>query len=333
MIQWSKFMGKVFLRFSLLAMAAWASAAIFYSNLPAALRPWVAGIFAISSLIALVGKYSERRTRLGFLTAFALILLCWLLMPPSNERNWQPDVAKLPWAEIIGEKVTVHNIRNCDYRSETDFTIRHYDKTFDLTRLKSVDLSVVHWGSPSIAHTMLSFGFGGDDVICFSIETRKEVGEVYSTLKGFFRQYELVYVVADERDLIGLRTNYRGEEVYLYRLDIPMDFARKVLLDYLREVNSLKERPEWYNALTSNCTTNIRNHTVPYNPNARFDWRIIANGYVDEMLYERRAISTAMPFAELKQKSLINARAKGLDKSPDFSSMIRVGLPAREMNR
>lgn len=333
MIRLSKFIGKIILRISLLMMAAWASAAIFYSNLPAALRPWVAGIFAISSLVALVGKYSERRTRLGFLAAFALVLIFWLLMPPSNDRNWQPDVAKLPWAEINGERVTIHNIRNFDYRSETDYTSRYYDKTFDLTRLSSVYLSVVHWGSPSIAHTMLSFGFGGDDVICFSIETRKEVGEVYSTVKGFFRQYELTYIVADERDLIGLRTNYRGEEVYLYQLNIPMDFARKVFLDYLREVNSLKDRPEWYNALTSNCTTNMRNHTVPYNPNARFDWRIIANGYLDEMLYERGAINTSLPFQELKALSFINTRAKGLDKSPDFSRMIRIGFPAGAKSR
>ena len=146
----------------------------------------------------------------GFLAAFAVVLVWWLLMPPSNSRNWQPDVAVLPWADIQGNRVTIHNIRNCDYRSETDYTVRHYDKTFDLAKLKSVDLSLVYWGSPYIAHTMLSFGFEGDGYVCFSIETRKEIGEAYSTVKGFFRQYELTYVVADERDLIGLRTNYRG---------------------------------------------------------------------------------------------------------------------------
>jgi hypothetical protein len=249
-------------------------------------------------------------------------------MPPSNGRNWQPDVAVVPWAEIQGNKVTIHNIRNCDYRSETDYTVRHYDKTFDLTGLKSVDLSLVYWGSPYIAHTMFSFGFEGDDFVCISIETRKEVGEAYSTIKGFFRQYELTYVVADERDLIGLRTNYRvGEDVYLYRLNASSDLIRKVFLDYLREVNSLKERPEWYNALTGNCTTSIRGHTAPYNPDARIDWRIIVNGFLDEMLYERKTVDTSLPFKELKKRSLINERAKGLEKSPDFSRLIRVGLP------
>ena len=314
-------------------MAAWAVLAILFSNLPGFLRPWVAGIYGIGSLAALIGRYSDWRTWLGFLTAFAAVLAWWLSMPPSNSRNWQPDVALLPWADIQGTRVTIHNIRNCDYRSETDYTVRHYDRTFDLAGLKSLDLSLVHWGSPYIAHTILSFGFEGGDMIAFSVETRKEVGEAYSNFKGFFRQYELTYVVADERDLIGLRTNYRDEQVYLYRLDYSADLVRRIFLDYLRKVNSLKETPEWYNALTDNCTTSIRVQAAPYNPDARLDWRIIVNGFMDEMLYERKAVDTSLPFPELKKRSLINERAKGRDKSPDFSHLIRVGLPGMELVR
>jgi hypothetical protein len=242
-------------------------------------------------------------------------------------------VALLPWADIRGSSVTIHNIRNCDYRSETDYTVRHYDRTFDLAGLKSLDLTLIHWGSPYIAHTMLSFGFEGGGFVCFSVETRKEVGEGYSTIKGFFRQYELTYVVADERDLIGLRTNYRGEQVYLYRLNASADLIRNIFLDYLLEVNSLKDHPEWYNALTGNCTTSIRINKAPYNPDARFDWRIILNGSIDEMLYGRRAIDTTLPFPELKELSLINGRAKNQDKSPNFSQLIRTGLPGKELFR
>jgi hypothetical protein len=334
MTRWLKGFGKIFFRICLLVMAGWATVAILYSNLPDFLRPWIAGTFGIGSLVALVWKFNDRRAWLGFLAAFAVVLICFLLIPPSNSRNWQPDVAVLPWADIQGNKVTIHNIRNNDYRSETDYTVRHYDKTFDLTKLKSVDLSLVYWGSPYIAHTMMSFGFEGEGFVCFSIETRKEKGEDYSTIKGFFRQYEITYVVADERDLIGLRTNYRvGEDVYLYRLAAPADLARKVFLSYLREVTSLKEQPEWYNALTDNCTTSIRGHTAPYNPDARLDWRIIVNGFIDEMLYERKTVNTSMPFAELKKRSLINEKAKGMEKSPDFSQLIRVGLPGMEVNR
>jgi hypothetical protein len=312
-------------------MAGWVVLAILYSHLPGFLRTWIAGIYGIGSLVALAARYSDWRTWLGFLAASTAVLVWWLCLPPSNSRNWQPDVALLPWADIRGTSVTIHNIRNCDYRSETDYTVRHYDRTFDLAGLKSLDLTLIHWGSPYIAHTMLSFGFEGGGFVCFSVETRKEIGEEYSTIKGFFRQYELTYVVADERDLIGLRTNYRGEQVYLYRLKYSANLIRRVFLDYLQKVNALKERPEWYNALTDNCTTSIRIHTAPYNPDARLDWRIIINGFMDEMLYERRAVDTSLPFPELKKRSLINERAKGVDKSADFSQLIRAGLPGMEL--
>jgi len=136
-------------------------------------------------------------------------------------------------------------------------------------------------------------------------------------------------VVADERDLIGLRTNYRGEQVYLYRLNPPNALAREVFLDYLQAVNSLKDRPEWYNALTSNCTTNIRGHAAPYSQDVRLNWRMLINGFLDELLYERKMVNSSMPFPDLKKMSLINERTKGMDKSPDFSQMIRLGLPVR----
>jgi len=337
MTRWFKWLGKGSIRFCLLLMAAWASVAILYSNLPAAVRPWAAGIFAVGSLVALIGRYSSLLVRLGFLAAFAVVLVYWLLMPPSNNRDWQPDLATLAWADIAGDKVTVHNIRNCDYRTETDFTVQYYDKTFDLSKLKGVDFFLVYWGSPKIAHTMMSFDFEGQGNVCFSIETRKEKGEDYSTIKGFFRQYEIIYVVADERDLVRLRTNYRekgkGEDVYLYRLNARPEVGRKVFLSYLGEVNRLKERPQWYNALTGNCTTSIRQHTMPYNPNARLDWRLVVNGYIDEMLYERKVIDTSLPFSELKKRSYINPRAQAADRDPAFSQLIRVGLPGKELKQ
>ena len=308
--------------------------AIYFSNLPAALRPIAGGGFALVAMsLILAGLRRGKRWCWGaFLGSFAMVITAWwLLIPPSNSRNWQPDVTVLPWAEVRGSHVTVHNIRNCDYRTETDYTVSHYDRCFDLTKLQSVDLFLVYWGSPSIAHTMLSFGFEDGSHLCFSIETRKEVGEEYSAVKGFFKQFELTYVVADERDLVRLRTNYRtGEDVYLYRFNVSMEFARKVLLDYLREVNSLKDRPQWYRAILTNCTTSILRHTSPFNPDARFDWRLIANGYLDEMLYERGKLDQTLPFAELKQRSLINQRAKAADKAGDFSRLIRVGLPGME---
>jgi hypothetical protein len=321
-------LGRLLLGFVLLMMLAWACAAIYWSTLPATLRPVAAGLFGLGSLALLLLVKPRRRALGWFLVAFAGIVLWWKLIPPSNERNWQPDVAVLPWATIAGDKVTLHNVRNCDYRTETDYTCHYYDKTYDLAKLTTVDLYLVYWGSPLIAHTMMSFGFDGQGYVCFSIETRKEKGEEYSALKGFFRQYELAYIMADERDVVRLRSNYRvGEDVYLFRLKAKPEVVRKVFLSYLREVNRLKEKPQWYNALTSNCTTSIRGHTAPYAQNNRIDWRIIVNGHLDELLYERGIVDRSLPLAELKQRSLINPKARAADKDPKFSQRIREGLP------
>jgi len=314
-------------------MAGWATLAIFYSNLPSFLRPWIAALFGISSLIVLLWKYNSPRFKLGFLLVFTLVLLWWLTIPPSNDRDWQPDLKILASAEVVGDSVTINNIRNCDYRTETEFTCQYYNKTFDLSKLRHVDLMLVYWGSPNIAHTIMSFDFADQGIVSFSIETRKEKGEHYSMVKGFFRQYELFYVVADERDVVRLRTNYReagkGEDVYLYQMTADPGLARQVFLSYLREVNGLNEQPKWYNALTDNCTTSILRHTMPYNPAAGFDWRLIVNGYVDEMLYERGSIDTSLPFTELKRRSYINPAAQAADQDPAFSQRIRTGLPGK----
>ncbi len=326
--------GRVAAFLGLAALACLGTLAIYYSNLPPALRPAGSGLFAlVAAGLVLAGFWKKsRRAWGGFLVLFGVVFAAWwALIPPSNNRDWQPDVAVLPWAEVRGDNVTVHNIRNCEYRTETDFTVRHYDRTFDLARLRSMDLFLVHWGAPGIAHTMVSFGFSDGSYLCFSIETRKEVGESYSAVKGFFKQFELTYVVADERDLARLRTNFRaGEDVYLYRLDVPMDFARKVLLDYLRQVNSLRTTPEWYRAIGANCTTGILRHTNRFNPEASFDWRLIANGYLDEMLYERGRLDQTFPFVELKKRSLVNPTAKAVAATEDFSRRIRLGLPGME---
>ena len=314
----------------LAVMAAWATLAIYYSNLPSVLRPPVAFLFAAAGMAAFVLSRRRRHMKTFLLAACACVLVWWLRIPPSNSRNWQTDVAVLPWAEIKGTLVTLHNIRNCDYRTETDYTVRHYDKTFNLDKMRSVDFSHVYWGSPLIAHTMLSFGFEDGQYVCFSIETRKEMGEDYSAVKGFFKQYELTYIVGDERDLIRLRTNYRGEDVYLYHINVSIDMARQVFLDYLKEINRLKDQPEWYNALTSNCTTNIRGHTAPYNPTARFDWRIIVNGFIDELLYGQGLLDRSLPLPELKKLSRINVRARQADNATEFSHLIRRGLPGME---
>lgn len=304
----------------------WSVAALYFDVRIPWLRPALAAVYGLGILAVWIGV---RRPWKAVITGagFVVVLTWWFSMPPSNNRDWQPDVAVLPYADINGNQATIHNIRNCDYRTETDYDVHYYDKTFDLDQLRTVDLYLVTWGSPNIAHTMVSFGFTNGDYVCFSIETRKEKGEEYSALKGFFRQFELTYVIADERDLVRLRTNYRrGEEVYLYRLQGTPEQGRKFFLDYLRRANELRKHPEWYNALTDNCTTAIRTQRDVAD-RAPWDWRMLLNGHLDELLYKRGLLVTNLQFAELKKLSNINARAKAADQAADFSQQIRMGLP------
>jgi hypothetical protein len=314
----------------LFALAAWGCAALWFDG-PAS-RP-LAGLLASSyalSMLALPALLRPRwRGMLASLILFAILLGGWLGIPPSNTRDWLPNVAKLPSARIEGNTITVSNLRNFDYRSETDFTPHWETRTYDLSKLNGLDMHIIYWGSPSIAHTILSWQFDDGRHLAASIETRTEVGESYSAVRGFFRQYELYYVLADERDVIGLRTNHRREDVYLYRLRTPPARARALLLDYLQTVNRLSSEPEWYNAFDHNCTTTIRLHASHAMGAIPLDWRWLANGYLDTLLYEDGVINRTLPFAELKSLSYINPRAQAVPLDSNFSSAIRQGLPAR----
>ena len=213
------------------------------------------------------------------------------------------------------------------YRSETDYTPAYYDKTFDLQELRSVDLVTSYWTGPAIAHVFVSFGFTGDDYLAISIEVRKPKGEGYSTLKGFFRQYELVYIVADERDLIRLRTNYRHdppEDVYIYRVNASIDVERRLFLEYMHKMNELRAHPEFYNTLTTNCTTNIWTNNHVNEGRVPLSWKILASGYVPEYLYEQGRLETmGLSFPELQERSHVNARAQAAGGAADFSRRIR----------
>ena len=291
---------------------------------PPLVRQALALAFPLALVLVIWRSGSVRRTA-GFAAgAFALGLVVFLAQGASNDRPWSPDVARLPWAEFDGDRVTVHDIRCCRYRSETDFEPAWHDETFDLSRLTGVDLFHVFWGSPSIAHTMLSFGFDDGRHLCLSVETRREIGETYDALRGFFRQYELIYVFADEVDLVKLRTNHRGEQVYLYPLAVPVDAARRVLVEYLKAATDLREHPQWYNALTDNCTTTLIGHSRRVAlPEARFDWRWVLNGHLHEVMYERGTIDNTVPLEDLRQRCLVNGRATCVDDDAGFSRRIR----------
>jgi hypothetical protein len=287
----------------------------------------------VAGLAAVVALIIHRGLRLAlpvFAVALVAIGFWWSTLRPSNERDWQPEVARLAYATINGDMVTVHNIRNFDYRTETDFTPAYYDHTYDLNKLDSVDLVAVYWMGPAIAHLFLSFGFG-DDHLAVSIEARKEKGEGYSSAKGFFRQYELYYVVADERDVVRVRTNYRKdppEDVYVYPLRAPRENMRRLFLQYISEMNALREHPEFYNTLTTNCTTAILMNSRVNPDSLPFSWKVLLSGYTPAYVYESGRMDRSLPFEELKRRSLVNAAAQAADQAPDFSRRIRAALPS-----
>jgi hypothetical protein len=329
-----KHVATVFLGLIVLGMASWGVLALYYFDHKSfALRTGLAAAFTLVSLIALVGFALPRwrwRALAAYLVLFAVLLLWWNSLAPSNDRDWQLEVAVPPYAVIDGDRVTVHNIRNFDYRTETDFTPAYYDKTFDLGKLDGVDVIASYWAGPAIAHIFVSFEFQSEDHLAISIETRKARDQRYSAIEGFFRQYELYYVVADERDVIRLRTNYRKdppEDVYVYRVNGSAEDARRVFLQYIEEINALKDRPEWYNTLTTNCTTEIWMNTRINPGHPRFSWKILVSGYVPEYMYETGILDRSVPFAELRRRAHVNARARAADKAADFARQIRAVSP------
>jgi hypothetical protein len=312
-------------------MTAWGVCAIYWSNPPVGLlRTVLAAGFGLATVMGFLCLPNRGRTLLVFLPVFAVVVTWWMSIPASNDRPWQRDVAVLPYATVQGEQVTIHNIRNLDYRTETDFDVRYYDRTFDLGRLDSVDLIAVYWMGDAIAHVMITFGFHETDFVTFSIETRKEIGEGYSTVKGFFKQYELIFIAGDERDLIRVRTDFRNptEDVYIYRTRMPPGTARNFFMEYVNEINSLKQHAQWYNTLTSNCTVDIVRLIRDYGGQATYNWKVLLSGYAPLYAYEQGALDTSIPFEELRKLSYVNPRARALGDDPEFSRKLREGLPA-----
>jgi hypothetical protein len=308
--------------------ALWAFGVLYYDFPIHGLGQWAAVLFMVVLLAALIFIRGQGKKLAAVFLAFGIVFCWWRTLKPTNDRQWQPDVAETAWAEINGDEVTVHNVRNCDYRTDTDFTTHWETRTVRLSQITGMDVAIMYWGSPWMAHPIVSFRFADALPLCFSIETRKTIGQEYSALRGLYRQYTLIYIVADERDSIRVRSKYRhGEDVYLYRTLASAAQARARFLEYVNATNALRDHPRWYNALTSNCTTNIRTQRS-VEQRASWDWRMLVNGKSDELLYEHHLIATGgLPFLELKRRSQINKRASDADQDPDFSRLIREGLP------
>ena len=321
--------------------SVWAVLALYFDVRMAWLQLPAACLYSFFVMaVAWFAQYN-RKAILLWLAGWVLIVTWWLSLAPTNTRPWQTDVAELPFAERHADLVTIHNVRNFVYRTETDYTPRWETRTVDLARLQGVDLFLTHWGSPLIAHAIVSFQFrdtlANDTYLAMSIEQRKAIGQSYSTVRGFFRQYELIYLAADERDVVRLRTNYRtGEYVRLYHtLTNPAD-ARRLFLQYPDWMERLRTNPQWYNALTDNCTSSVTSYLANNHVGgiSRWDWRSLFNGFGDHMLYDDGDLATGgLSFHNLSDQALINPAAKSLGDDPNFSRAIRRGHPGFSLPR
>lgn len=260
------------------------------------------------------------------LVAIVALLTTHFSIRPSNDRDWNLDQQVLPEISISGDEVSIKNIRNFTYRSPSDYTPGYYDKTFNISKLKNVYYMVEPFSGhgAGAAHTLVSFEFEGDNFVAISVEIRKEIGESFSPIKGLLRQYELMYVIGDERDLIKLRSNYRKDKVYLYPMAGSIEKKQALFLDMVTRAKELQQNPEFYNTLFSTCTTNLVAHLNKISPNrVPFSYKVLMPAYSDELAYDLGLIDTDLSFEETRQKYLINDRAEKYANDPNWSIKIR----------
>jgi hypothetical protein len=308
-------------------LIAWATLAIYYSNLPfAEVRTGLAGAFALFTIWAFwISR--QRRMPVIAMALFLGVVAWWISIPPSHDRNWRPEVAVMPRVDIDGDRVHFTGVRNFEYRTRNAFTPHYEERDVSLSHLTGLDFYVSYFTQGPVGHTFLSFIFDNAPPLSISIETRPEVGEGFAPIASLFKQFELIYVVGEERDLVGVRTNHRREAVYLYHLNTSADDARRLFLIYLARINELADRPEYYHLLTNSCTINIVRYANAAGRVGRLDIGHILNGLIDSYLYQSGRLDTTLPFDELRRRSLINEAAQAADGAPDFSQRIRVSLP------
>ncbi len=334
------FVLQALLVFAVLCSGVWASMALWF-QLSASV--WlsitiIAGwwLLSIAVLTGWFTRHSSTHRAFGFAGVYAV---CWLILlgwwhtiQPQQNKPWAPDVARQLQVEQAGNLVTLHHVRNFDWRSTTDFTPRWETRQYDLNKLSSLDVITSYWMGPKIAHVLLSFGFSDGQYVTFSIETRREQHEAFSTFGGFFRKFELSLIAADERDIIYTRTNIRREQVYLYRMQVSKATIRSLFNSYLQEARELEQQPRFYNTLTSNCTTIVFNMARLIDPGLPLDYRIILSGYLPQYIYEHRGLNQQLPFNVIQQQAYINPYAEryaqsdkpsGQSDSAAFSAAIR----------
>jgi hypothetical protein len=312
-------------------LTAWSALALWF-RLPApeVLRAAAAIVFAILGLAAIAALFT-RRSLIGlvvFAAAFGGLLVWWSTIKPPLDGDWAPDVARQTRGSVKGHVLTLSDVRDFDWRTDTDFTEKWSKRSYDLSKLNTLDLFLAYWGGPEMAHVIMSFGFEGGEYLAWSVEVRREKTSEFSPIADAFKSHTLVYLATTERDSVRLRSNVRGEDVRLYRLNTPPDQARALLQEYVVESTALAEQPKFYNSITANCATVVFKLVRAAGSTLPFDWRLVVNGFLPGYLYDHGAVVTTMPLSELIERARISDRARGADASPDFSRLIRVGVPS-----
>jgi len=312
-------------------VSAWGTLALWF-RLPApeGVRALGAALFAALGLATIVALFLRRSliALAGFALVFGGLLVWWSTIAPPLDGDWAPEVARQTTGTIDGDILTLSDLRDFDWRTDHDFTERWSKRSYDLSKLKTLDLFLAYWAGPEMAHVIMSFGFEDGDHIAWSVEVRRERKSEFSPVADAFKSHTLIYLATTERDSVRLRSNIRGEDVRLYRLNTPPEQARALLVEYALQATALAAQPKWYNSITANCATVVFKIVRAAGGTFPFDWRLVVNGFLPGYLYDHRVVVTTMPLAELMARAAISEKARAADQSPDFSQAIRVGVPS-----
>ncbi|MCE8038440.1 DUF4105 domain-containing protein [Halomonas sp. MCCC 1A11062] len=318
---------------TVLALAAmWGAAALWFRlpGTPNLRRLAVTGWSLVALVLVMLGAQGIWPASVVLLLLLAALLIWWFRLQPTHDRPWSADVVHLATGEVRGDRLTLHHVRDFDWHTRDEADEHWEERSYDLERLDSVDMIVSSWGRPGVAHVMISFGFEGERFVLFSVEVRRLKGERFSEIGGFFRQYELAIVAADERDAVGLRTKVRGERVSIYRLHMSRRAMRSLLLAYVDEANALVESPRFYNTITANCTSLIFDMARGIGARLPFDYRLLVTDRLPGYAFKVGGLWPGHSLPELEAGGRIDERARQVHRAPDFSQRIREGVPGWE---
>lgn len=334
MLSFLKILVTAFLIAGLAILTLWAGLALWYRlPFPEIVRMGASGGFALFGVAIIVALFRKRPVRALAIygLAFAGVLMWWGTIKPPHSGNWEADVARQVTGVIDGDILTLTNVREFEWRSLDDFSEIWTTRRYDLSQIRSLDMFMTYWGGPTMAHVLLSFDFGTGENLVWSVEVRREVGGEFHPVPDFFKTHSRINIASVERDVVGVRANMRDHAVKLYRLNVSPELARALVEEFVRDSNALAKEPQFFHSLTANCTTAIAELLQNIGVSVPFDWRMVANGYLPSLIYDRGLMDTRVPFLQLRDLGRINARAEAAGLTDAFSAAVRQGVPIPEM--